>query len=71
MNCLSLLQPFGQNILVSNEYIKYFKANFEELGKNGINALNIIGYIEEGRETDYDLVDAKQYLVSLLDAQSM
>jgi hypothetical protein len=54
----------NQSLLVSEDeiYIKYFSAIFEELWKNRINAIDRIKDIEEGRETDDELADAKHYL---------
>ncbi len=53
-----------QSMLISNDvmYIKYFAPIFDELWDKGINARERIKDIEEGRETDDELADAKQYL---------
>ena len=53
-----------QNLLKSNDsaYIKYFAGIFAELWDRGIDAADRIRDIEEGRETDYELADAKEYL---------
>jgi hypothetical protein len=57
-----------QSLLVSNDvaYIKYFAAIFDELWDSGINAIERIKDIEEGRKTDDELADAKQYLNQVL-----
>lgn len=53
-----------QNLLRSHDpsYIKYFAGVFDELWEKGIDAIDRIRDIEEGRDTDYELADAKQYL---------
>ena len=53
-----------QNVLKSNDvaYIKYFAGIFNELWDRGIDAIDRIKDIEEERETDYELADAKEYL---------
>lgn len=53
-----------QNVLVSNDaaYIKYFAGIFDELWHSGIDAIERIKDIEEGRETDDGLADARQYV---------
>ena len=58
----------SQTLLVSVEeiFIKYFRAIFEELWKNGINAIDRIKDIEEGRQSDDELADAKCYLNEVL-----
>jgi hypothetical protein len=62
----------AQSILVSNDvaYIKYFAAIFDELWDKGINARERIKDIEEGRETDDELANAKQYLNLVLEEVS-
>jgi two-component system, OmpR family, sensor histidine kinase VicK len=62
----------AQSILVSTDvtYIKYFAAIFDELWDKGINAIERIKDIEEGRETDDGLADAKQYLGLVLEEVS-
>lgn len=61
-----------QNALASNdvEYIKYFAAIFNELWDSGIDAIERIRDIEQGRETDDELADAKQYLNQVLEEVS-
>jgi hypothetical protein len=44
-----------------------FRNIFEELWKNGIKAIDRIKDIEEGRETDDELADAKHYLNEVLE----
>lgn len=58
----------AQSILVSTDvtYIKYFAAIFDELWNKGINAIERIKDIEEGRETDDELADARQYVNQVL-----
>lgn len=53
-----------QNLLRSHDlsYIKYFAGIFDELWNKGIDAINRISDLEGGKETDYELADAKQYL---------
>jgi hypothetical protein len=57
-----------QSLLVSNDvaYIKYFAATFDELWDSGIDAVERIKDIEEGRETDDELADARQYVNQVL-----
>ena len=57
------------SILASNDtaYMNHFKAIFDELWENGINATHRIKDIEEGRETDDELADAKRYLQEVLE----
>jgi two-component system, OmpR family, sensor histidine kinase VicK len=61
-----------QNLMVSNDvtYIKYFAAIFDELWDSGINAIERIKDIEEGRGTDDELADARQYLNLVLEEVS-
>jgi hypothetical protein len=61
-----------QSMLISNDvtYIKYFAAIFNELWDKGINAIERIKDIEEGRETDDELADARQYLSQVLEEVS-
>lgn len=58
-----------QNALASNDitYIKYFAGIFDELWGSGIDAIERIRDIEEGRETDDELADARQYLNLVLE----
>jgi hypothetical protein len=58
----------SQTLLVSEEeaFIKYFKGIFEELWKTGIDAVDRIKDIEEGKESDDELADAKHYLNEVL-----
>jgi hypothetical protein len=58
----------SQSLLVSKDeaIIKYFGDIFEDLWKNGLNAVDRIKDIEEGRQTDDDLADAKRYLDKVL-----
>ena len=62
----------AQSILVSTDvtYIKYFAAIFDELWDKGINAIERIKDIEEGRETDDELADARRYLSQVLEEVS-
>ena len=62
----------AQSILVSTDvtYIKYFAAIFDELWNKGINAIERIKDIEEGRETDDELADARRYLSQVLEEVS-
>ena len=57
-----------QTLLVSNEpqYVEHFSNIFQELWEQGIDAKDIIKDIEEGRETDDELADAKQYVNKVL-----
>lgn len=57
-----------QSLLVSNEpqYVEHFSNIFQELWEKGIDAKDIIKDIEEGRETDDELVDAKRYVNRVL-----
>ena len=57
-----------QSLLVSNDiaYIKYFAATFDELWDSGIDAIERIKDIEEGRETYDELADARQYVNQVL-----
>lgn len=57
-----------QSLLVSNDvaYIKYFAATFDELWGSGIDAIERIRDIEQGRETDDELADARQYVNQVL-----
>jgi hypothetical protein len=50
-----------ESLLVSNDvaYIKYFAAVFDELWDSGINAIERIKDIKEGRETNDELADAR------------
>jgi uncharacterized protein YfeS len=59
----------AQSILVSNDvmYIKYSGAIFDELWDKGINAMERIKDIEERRDTDDELADARQYLSQVLE----
>jgi hypothetical protein len=59
----------SQSLLVSRDeaIIKYFGDIFEDLWKNGLSAVDRIKDIEEGRQTDDDLADAKRYLDKVLD----
>ena len=52
------------SILVSSDYAyrKHFSTIFEELWKNGVDAADRIRDIKQGRETDDEMADAKQYL---------
>jgi two-component system, OmpR family, sensor histidine kinase VicK len=61
-----------QNTLLSNDavYIKYFAGTFDELWEKGIDAIERIKDIEEGRETNDELADAKQYLNLVLEEVS-
>ena len=47
-----------QNLLISSEplYLKHFTAIFEELWKNGMNASNRLGEIEEGIEANIEVI---------------
>jgi two-component system, OmpR family, sensor histidine kinase VicK len=47
-----------QNLLISSEplYLKHFTAIFEELWKNGMNAANRLGEIEEGIEANIEVI---------------
>ena len=58
----------SQTLLVSEEeaFIKYFRGIFEELWKSGIDAIDRIKDIEDGRESDDEMADAKQYLNEVL-----
>ena len=58
-----------QSLLVSNDvaYVKYFIGIFNELWDSGIDAIERIKDIEEGRETHDELADAKQYLNLVLE----
>ncbi|HEU4444254.1 MAG TPA: hypothetical protein VFR94_06255 [Nitrososphaeraceae archaeon] len=60
------------NALASNDvaYIKYFAGIFDELWESGINAIERIKDIEEGRQTDDELADARQYLNLVLEEVS-
>jgi two-component system, OmpR family, sensor histidine kinase VicK len=53
-----------QSLLVSNEpqYVEHFSNIFQELWEQGIDAKDIIRDIEEGRETDDELANAKRYV---------
>jgi two-component system, OmpR family, sensor histidine kinase VicK len=57
-----------QTLLVSNDvaYINYFADIFNELWESGIDATERIKDIEEGRETNDELADAKQYVNKVL-----
>jgi hypothetical protein len=57
------------SILISTDlvYRNHFKSIFEELWKNGIDATDRIKDIEQGRETDDELADARQYLREVLE----
>ncbi len=61
-----------QNALASNDvaYIKYFAGIFDELWNSGIDVIERIKDIEEGRETNDELADAKQYLNKVLEEVS-
>jgi two-component system, OmpR family, sensor histidine kinase VicK len=61
-----------QSLLVSNDvtYIKYFAGIFDELWDSGIDAIERISDIEEGRETNEELADAKQYLNQVVEEVS-
>ena len=61
-----------QSSLLSNDlaYIKYFGGTFDELWDKGIDAIERIKDIEEGRETNDELADAKQYLNLVLEEVS-
>ncbi|HKG88595.1 MAG TPA: hypothetical protein VKA95_09735 [Nitrososphaeraceae archaeon] len=58
-----------RSLLISNDptYLNNFRNIFEELWKNGIKAIDRIKDIEEGRETDDELADAKHYLNEVLE----
>jgi two-component system, OmpR family, sensor histidine kinase VicK len=61
-----------QSTLVSNDvaYIKYFAGIFDELWDKGINAIERMKDIKEGRETDDELADARQYVNLVLEEVS-
>jgi two-component system, OmpR family, sensor histidine kinase VicK len=61
-----------QSTLVSNDvaYVKYFIGIFNELWDKGIDAIERIRDIEEGRETDDELADARQYVNLVLEEVS-
>ncbi|MDQ4101308.1 MAG: hypothetical protein M3115_03870 [Thermoproteota archaeon] len=61
-----------QNTILSTDaaYIKYFAGTFNELWDKGIDAAERINDIEEGRETNDELADAKQYLNLVLEEVS-
>jgi hypothetical protein len=58
-----------QSLLISDDptYLNNFRNIFEELWKNGIEAIDRIKDIEEGRETDDELADVKHYLNEVLE----
>jgi hypothetical protein len=58
-----------QSLLIGNDpmYLNHFRNIFEELWKNAIKATDRIKDIEEGRETDDELADAKHYLNEVLE----
>jgi hypothetical protein len=60
------------NTILSTDaaYIKYFAGTFNELWDKGIDAVERIKDIEEGRETNDELADAKQYLNLVLEEVS-
>jgi hypothetical protein len=57
------------SVLISTDYAyrNHFKSIFEELWKKGIDAIDRIKDIEQGRETDDELADAKQYVREVLE----
>ena len=61
-----------QSTLLSNDvaYIKYFAGTFDELWDKGIDAIERIKDIEEGRQTNDELADARQYLNLVLNEVS-
>ena len=61
-----------QSTLVSNDvaYVKYFIGIFNELWVKGIDAIERIKDIEEGRETNDELADARQYVNLVLEEVS-
>lgn len=61
-----------QSTLVSNDiaYVKYFIGIFNELWDKGIDAIERIEDIEEGRETNDELADARQYVNLVLEEVS-
>jgi hypothetical protein len=61
-----------QSTLLSNDvaYIKYFAGTFDELWDKGIDAIERIKDIEEGRQTNDELADARQYLNLVLEEVS-
>jgi hypothetical protein len=61
-----------QTALASNDaaYIKYFAGIFDALWGSGIDAIERIEDIEEGRQTNDELADAKQYLNLVLEEVS-
>jgi hypothetical protein len=58
-----------QSLLIGNDpmYLNHFRDIFKELWKNAIKATDRIKDIEEGRETDDELADAKYYLNEVLE----
>jgi two-component system, OmpR family, sensor histidine kinase VicK len=58
-----------QSLLISDDptYLSHFKNIFEELWENGIDATDIIRDIEEGKETDVELINAKHYVNEILE----
>lgn len=59
-----------ERVLVESIYCKYFGGTFDELWDKGIDAIERIKDIEEGRETNDELADAKQYLNLVLEEVS-
>jgi hypothetical protein len=61
-----------KSTLLSNDaaYIKYFAGTFDELWDKGIDAIERIKDIEEGRQTNDELADARQYLNLVLNEVS-
>jgi two-component system, OmpR family, sensor histidine kinase VicK len=57
------------SVLISTDYAyrKHFKSIFEELWKKGIDTIDRIKDIEQGRETDDELADAKKYAREVLE----
>lgn len=57
-----------RSLIIGNDptYLSHFRSIFEELWSNGIRATDRIKDIEEGRETDDELADARRYLKEVL-----
>jgi hypothetical protein len=53
-----------QSLLISNDptYLNHFKNIFQGLWENGIDAKIIVGDVAEGKESDYELNLAKNYI---------